>query len=135
MVHAFEDSCSSYIRCLFFATTNISSIIATTPAVRRQYDCWDGLKIVTITNRGVGLGTANQTYTKVPINGDGQGAEANVPGGFFFPCTYQGLVGVMLCVSKAASTALSKANTNTCMQYVRNGVRNSWIWTRISMTV
>ena len=36
------------------------------------------LKIVTITNRGVGLGTANQTYTKVPINGDGQGAEATV---------------------------------------------------------
>jgi len=36
------------------------------------------LKIVTITNRGVGLGTANQTYTKVPIKGDGTGAEATV---------------------------------------------------------
>ena len=36
------------------------------------------LKIVTITNRGVGLGTANRTYTKVPINGDGTGAEATV---------------------------------------------------------
>ena len=36
------------------------------------------LKIVTITNRGAGLGTANQTYTKVPIYGDGRGAEATV---------------------------------------------------------
>jgi len=36
------------------------------------------LKIVTVTNRGVGLGTANQTYTQVPINGDGAGAEATV---------------------------------------------------------
>jgi hypothetical protein len=36
------------------------------------------LKIVTITNRGVGLGTANRTYTRVPIKGDGTGAEATV---------------------------------------------------------
>jgi len=36
------------------------------------------LKIVTIRNRGVGLGTANQTYTRVPIKGDGSGAEATV---------------------------------------------------------
>jgi hypothetical protein len=36
------------------------------------------LKIVTITNRGVGLGTANRTYTRVPIKGDGIGAEATV---------------------------------------------------------
>ena len=34
------------------------------------------LKIVTIRNRGVGLGTANSTYTGVPILGDGYGAEA-----------------------------------------------------------
>ena len=33
------------------------------------------IKIVTVTNRGVGLGTANSTYTKVPIKGDGTGAE------------------------------------------------------------
>ena len=36
------------------------------------------LKIVTITNRGAGLGTANQSYTRVPIQGDGTGGEATV---------------------------------------------------------
>ena len=36
------------------------------------------LKIVTVTNRGVGLGTANRTYTRVPIKGDGSGAEATI---------------------------------------------------------
>ena len=47
-------------------------------AVRNNAATSGQLKIVTITNRGVGLGTANQTYTKVPINGDGTGAEATV---------------------------------------------------------
>ena len=28
------------------------------------------IKIATITNRGVGLGTANSVYTEVPIRGD-----------------------------------------------------------------
>mgnify|MGYP003132710821 FL=1 len=36
------------------------------------------IKIATITNRGVGLGTANITYTGVPILGDGNGAKATV---------------------------------------------------------
>ena len=36
------------------------------------------IKVVTIKNRGVGLGTANRTYTRVPIKGDGSGAEATV---------------------------------------------------------
>ena len=36
------------------------------------------LKIVTITNRGVGLGTANRTYSRVPIMGDGSGAECTI---------------------------------------------------------
>ena len=36
------------------------------------------LKIITITNRGVGLGTANRTYTNVPIKGDGTGARATI---------------------------------------------------------
>ena len=36
------------------------------------------IKIVTITNRGVGLGTANATYTGVPIRGDGTGAECTI---------------------------------------------------------
>ena len=50
----------------------------TDAAVRDNATTSGQLKIVTITNRGVGLGTADQTYTKVPINGDGQGAEATV---------------------------------------------------------
>ena len=36
------------------------------------------IKIVTITDRGVGLGTANITYTRVPIKGDGTGAECTI---------------------------------------------------------
>ena len=36
------------------------------------------IKIVTITNRGVGLGTANSVYTNVPIKGDGTGAECTI---------------------------------------------------------
>ena len=36
------------------------------------------LKIITITNRGVGLGTANRIYTNVPIKGDGTGAKATI---------------------------------------------------------
>ena len=36
------------------------------------------IKIITITNRGVGLGTANTTYTNVPIRGDGSGAECTI---------------------------------------------------------
>ena len=36
------------------------------------------VKIVTVTDRGVGLGTANSTYTKVPIKGDGTGAECTI---------------------------------------------------------
>ena len=37
-----------------------------------------GIKIVTVTNKGVGLGTANRTYTSVPIKGDGTGAECTI---------------------------------------------------------
>ena len=37
-----------------------------------------GIKIVTITNRGVGVGTANRTYTRVPIKGNGSGAECTI---------------------------------------------------------
>ena len=55
------------------------------------------IKIVTITNRGVGLGTADQTYTKVPINGDGQGAEATV---------------VINSSSKVESVTVSKGGSN-----------------------
>ena len=37
-----------------------------------------GIKVVVIQNRGVGLGPANRTYTRVPIKGDGSGAECTV---------------------------------------------------------
>ena len=47
-------------------------------AVRNNASTSGQLKIVTITNRGVGLGTANRTYTQVPIKGDGNGAECTV---------------------------------------------------------
>ncbi len=47
-------------------------------AVRINASSGGQLKIITITNRGVGLGTANRTYTRVPIKGDGTGAEATV---------------------------------------------------------
>ena len=36
------------------------------------------IKIVVIKNRGVGVGTANRTYTRVPIKGDGSNAECTV---------------------------------------------------------
>ena len=36
------------------------------------------LKTITIRNRGVALGTANRTYTGVPILGDGEGAKATI---------------------------------------------------------
>jgi hypothetical protein len=36
------------------------------------------IKIVTITDRGVGIGTANTTYTRVPVKGDGTGAECTI---------------------------------------------------------
>ena len=36
------------------------------------------IKMVTVTDRGVGLGTANSTYTKVPIKGDGSGGECTI---------------------------------------------------------
>lgn len=36
------------------------------------------LKIITIKNRGVGVGTANKIYTNVPIKGDGFGAKATI---------------------------------------------------------
>ena len=70
---------------------------STDAAVRDNASTSGQLKIVTITNRGVGLGTANQTYTKVPINGDGQGAEATV---------------VINSSSKVESVTVSKGGSN-----------------------
>lgn len=36
------------------------------------------IKIVRVLNRGIGIGTANRTYTNVPIYGDGSGAECTI---------------------------------------------------------
>ena len=51
---------------------------STNAAVRDNASTSGQLKIVTVRNRGVGLGTANLTYARVPILGDGSGAEATV---------------------------------------------------------
>ena len=51
---------------------------ATDNAAVRDNAVDGSIKIVTITNRGVGLGTANTSYTRVPIRGDGTGAECTV---------------------------------------------------------
>jgi hypothetical protein len=50
----------------------------TDASVRNNAATSGQLKIATITNRGVGIGTANKTYTRVPIKGDGSGAEATI---------------------------------------------------------
>ena len=55
-----------------------STTDANISAVRNNASTSGQLKIVKITNRGVGLGTANRTYTQVPIKGDGNGAECTV---------------------------------------------------------
>ena len=47
-------------------------------AVRLNAALTGQLKVITITNRGVGIGTANRTYSRVPIRGDGTGAEATI---------------------------------------------------------
>jgi hypothetical protein len=36
------------------------------------------IKVITITNRGVSVGPSNTTYTRVPIRGDGSGAECTI---------------------------------------------------------
>ena len=50
----------------------------TDSSVRNNASTSGQLKIVTIKNRGAGVGTANKTYTQVPIKGDGSGGEATV---------------------------------------------------------
>jgi len=50
----------------------------TNASVRQNAGTSGQLKIVTIRNRGVGVGTANSTYVNVPILGDGQGGKATV---------------------------------------------------------
>ena len=47
-------------------------------AIRENAENSGQIKVVTIKNRGAGIGVANQTYNRVPILGDGRGAEATV---------------------------------------------------------
>ena len=47
-------------------------------AVRKNAASSGDIKIVVIKDRGVGVGTANKVYTRIPIKGDGSGAEATV---------------------------------------------------------
>lgn len=51
---------------------------STTNSAVRDNAVDGSIKIVVITNRGVGVGTANRTYTRVPIKGDGTGAECTI---------------------------------------------------------
>lgn len=62
----------------FMPVPNEWATNSTDAPVRNNAATSGQLKIVTITNRGVGLGTANRTYTRVPIKGDGSGAEATI---------------------------------------------------------
>ena len=64
---------TSYIPCPANWSTN-----TTDAAVRDNASTSGQLKIVTIKNRGVGLGTANATYTDVPIQGNGSGGKATI---------------------------------------------------------
>ena len=51
---------------------------ATDNAAVRDNAVDGSIKIVTVTNKGVGLGTASRTYTSVPIKGDGSGAQCTI---------------------------------------------------------
>jgi hypothetical protein len=67
-----------------FETTNFMpvplnwSTNANVSEIRENAKTSGQIKVVTVVNRGVGVGTANRTYTRVPIKGDGNGAEAIV---------------------------------------------------------
>jgi len=47
-------------------------------SVRNNATLSGQIKIVTVNDRGSGIGTANRTYTNVPIKGDGEGAECTI---------------------------------------------------------
>ncbi len=55
-------------------TTTDPSIVS----IRENASTSGQLKVITIKNRGIGVGTANQIYTNVPIKGDGTGAKATI---------------------------------------------------------
>jgi hypothetical protein len=46
--------------------------------IRNNAETSGQIKIITIKNRGTGIGTANSVYSNVPIKGDGTGAKATI---------------------------------------------------------
>jgi len=56
---------------------NWETDIANDP-IRQNAQSSGQLKIITIKNRGVGLGTGGITYTNIPVKGDGFGAKATI---------------------------------------------------------
>jgi hypothetical protein len=62
----------------FMPVPNEWETSADNAAVRDNASTSGQLKIATVINRGAGIGTANRTYTGVPISGDGSGAEATI---------------------------------------------------------
>jgi hypothetical protein len=61
-----------------FIPTPINWETSTDNASVRDNAVDGSIKIVTIVNRGIAVGPANTTYTRVPISGDGSGAECTV---------------------------------------------------------
>jgi hypothetical protein len=61
-----------------FIPTPINWETSTDNASVRDNAVDGSIKIVTIVNRGITVGPANTTYTRVPIRGDGSGAECTV---------------------------------------------------------
>lgn len=61
-----------------FMPVPIDWLTGTENAAVRDNAIDGGIKIITVTNKGVGLGTANSVYTSVPIKGDGSGAECTI---------------------------------------------------------
>jgi hypothetical protein len=47
-------------------------------SIRNNAETSGQIKIITIKNRGTGIGTANSVYSNVPIKGDGTGARATI---------------------------------------------------------
>jgi hypothetical protein len=61
-----------------FIPTPINWETSTDNASVRDNAVDGSIKIVTVVNRGIAVGPANTTYTRVPISGDGSGAECTV---------------------------------------------------------
>ena len=83
LVLAYSLTNSSWDKSVTFDSTEFMPVPAdwdtnTEDSAIRNNAVDGGIKIVVIKNRGTGIGTANQTYTRVPIKGDGFDAECTV---------------------------------------------------------